>query len=1455
MNKFFLLILVSLFTLSAFANIDISISSPASQTLIIAYKANTDFNSAPFNIWNSQVFTIRWSNDLGANVITNTQNLSAFQFVLDGSTVDGNDGFYYQKFTAAMTNITVNMDANTALDVLEISLLNDDVCGGDFELVTDTPFVNSIFGTASVNNVLGEQFNVFDPALTADVTLNQSSVFQIWYEDADGDGKGTSSTTETDCEQPMGFVGNSDDCDDNDPNLPATPGTACDDGNNQTINDEIQSDGCTCEGVLVDCPTLNLNIGDPCDDGDATTDNDTVNANCDCEGTPTNCAGIGDADGDGICANVDCDDTDPEVTDAIGDTCNDGDPCTTNDVLDANCNCSGTFQDSDGDGTCDAEDICPGGPEPGTPCDDSEPTTTNDQITVDCDCQGTPTNCTGIGDADADGVCADIDCNDNDPQATGEMGAACDDGDPCTENDQIFVGCDCIGTFADDDGDGVCNAIDVCPGSPEPGMPCDDNDPNTFDDTVDPNCECIGVPDNCLNIGDADGDGICADIDCDDNDPQATDAIGAACNDGDPCTENDQIVAGCDCVGTFVDDDGDGVCNYEDQCPGGPEPSTPCDDGDPDTVNDQIAANCECEGTSTDCTGIGDADGDGICTDEDCDDNDPQATNVIGTACDDGDPCTENDQIVAGCDCVGTFADDDGDGVCNANDQCPDHPDPGQPCDDTDPNTINDQVDDNCECSGTPINCPGIGDNDNDGVCADVDCDDNDPQATAVIGAICDDGDPCTENDEVQSDCLCAGTYSDDDGDGVCNADDICPGFDDSQDSDGDGIPDGCDTPTGDPDCSDVNITTTNSSIEFTGLTAPIEILKVFDSSWTTVFTCFDNCGDAQTVSGLSSGTYYYTLDMYTENWQSICEQGEYITLGGGNPCQGQGGDSDNDGVCDDDDICPGYDDNQDSDGDGIPDGCDTPIGDPDCSDVNINPTNNSIEISGLTAPIEIIHVFSSSWATVFTCFDNCGAEQSVTGLGEGTYYVAVKMYTTDWIFICERTEYVMVGQAGPCMGQGGDSDGDGVCDNTDACPGYDDNDDSDGDGIPDGCDTPGGDPDCSDVNIVVTNNSIEITGLTAAIENVKLFDSNWSNVFTCFDNCGNAQTITGLSAGTYYIDIKMYEAGWQFICELGEYVDVGGGGDPCQGQGGDSDGDGVCDDDDICPGFDDNQDSDGDGIPDGCDTPGDPGCGDVNITSTSSSIEITGLTAPIEIVKIFDSSWATIFTCFDNCGGEQIVSGLSQGTYYVSVKMYTDSWGSICEMAEYVILGGGSNLVVLDAGTTASQQSRLNWSHYSTQAPLWYHVERSPDSLNFETILILPANGLANTPEHLSDLDRDPLKGVNYYRLKVIYEDGSTAYSAVVKVFFDPISDFEPIPNPATDMVQIYLKNYSGKAIELNIYNTLGHRLYHQRIDQVVDHLIPIDLKQQNIGGGVYMVTVVHKGRARAKRLVVARH
>ncbi len=400
------------------------------------------------------------------------------------------------------------------------------------------------------------------------------------------------------------------------------------------------------------CPT----VGDSCNDNNVCTTNDIINEDCECEGT------VLDSDEDGVCNandicaggddNLDSDgDGTPDYCDdcndnLAGSACNDGDSCTVNDRYDDECNCRGTFSDTDGDGVCDADDKCPGG---------------NDSL--DSDGDGIPNHCD--------------DCNSN------LAGTTCNDGNSCTSNDRYNSSCDCIGSLRDADGDGVCDSEDICPGG---------------NDNLDTDRD--GIPNHC--------------DDCNNN------LTGTACNDGDPCTSNDRYDTDCNCVGTFRDSDRDGVCDTEDICPGGND--------NIDTDRDGVPNHCD-----------------------DCDED------LVGQSCNDGNTCTTNDRYNASCDCVGTMLDADGDGVCDSDDECPGG---------------NDNLD--SDFDGIPDHCD--------------DCDNR------RVGTICNDNNPCTTNDRIDTNCNCVGTFRDSDRDGVCDADDVCPGGDDTLDSDRDGTPDACES-------------------------------------------------------------------------------------------------------------------------------------------------------------------------------------------------------------------------------------------------------------------------------------------------------------------------------------------------------------------------------------------------------------------------------------------------------------------------------------------------------------------------------------------------------------------------------------------------------------------------------------------------------------------------------------
>ncbi len=284
----------------------------------------------------------------------------------------------------------------------------------------------------------------------------------------------------------------------------------------------------------------------------------------------------------------------------VGETCDDGDACTINDVYDANCGCAGTFEDSDNDGVCDADDLCPG-------FDDTIDTNSNG-IPDGCEnvCSPFVTNFStnplthsGSGSSDAtvsiptdgqdvtftisginqklngkasrkyiehvvvtyvDGLgntqpydtfsganvsSVNIDIQEKVQSVTVNLSDELDGSTDSTMDISFSQVNYCINstppcTTPDADGDGVCDAEDQCPGQDDAliGTPCDDGDNCTIGETYDNSCNCSGGV-----FTDNDGDGFCIGDDPDDNNGCNPDSNSGACS---PCGDiiNDGFESG-----------------------------------------------------------------------------------------------------------------------------------------------------------------------------------------------------------------------------------------------------------------------------------------------------------------------------------------------------------------------------------------------------------------------------------------------------------------------------------------------------------------------------------------------------------------------------------------------------------------------------------------------------------------------------------------------------------------------------------------------------------------------------------------------------------------------------------------------------------------------------------------------------------------------------------------------
>jgi len=145
-------------------------------------------------------------------------------------------------------------------------------------------------------------------------------------------------------------------------------------------------------------------------------------------------------------------------------------------------------------------------------------------------------------------------------------------------------------------------------------------------------------------------------------------------------------------------------------------------------------------------------------------------------------PCVGHSNVITLPLAINACADSDGDGVCDADDNCPNDPNPLQENGDGDA--------DGDACDACPIDAND--DSDGDGVCDSDDVCPNDLNDDSDGDGICDSDDACPDD-----------ATNDTDGDGLCNKDDPCPN-DFNNDSDGDGVCDSQDNcPADNPDDSD----------------------------------------------------------------------------------------------------------------------------------------------------------------------------------------------------------------------------------------------------------------------------------------------------------------------------------------------------------------------------------------------------------------------------------------------------------------------------------------------------------------------------------------------------------------------------------------------------------------------------------------------------------------------------
>ncbi|MGF2411963.1 T9SS type A sorting domain-containing protein [Ferruginibacter sp.] len=121
-----------------------------------------------------------------------------------------------------------------------------------------------------------------------------------------------------------------------------------------------------------------------------------------------------------------------------------------------------------------------------------------------------------------------------------------------------------------------------------------------------------------------------------------------------------------------------------------------------------------------------------------------------------------------------------------------------------------------------------------------------------------------------------------------------------------------------------------------------------------------------------------------------------------------------------------------------------------------------------------------------------------------------------------------------------------------------------------------------------------------------------------------------------------------------------------------------------------------------------------------------------------------------------------------------------------------------------------LNWSSFNEVDIDHYAIERSLDAVVFTPLITIKGAGNNAGAWLYETEDRNPVTGINYYRVKVVDRSGAFIYSKTVSVKLSKnINQYLVVyPNPAQDFVKVKIAAMANEQYQLELFNAIGNRV-----------------------------------------------
>jgi hypothetical protein len=225
-----------------------------------------------------------------------------------------------------------------------------------------------------------------------------------------------------------------------------------------------------------------------------------------------------------------------------------------------------------------------------------------------------------------------------------------------------------------------------------------------------------------------------------------------------------------------------------------------------------------------------------------------------------------------------------------------------------------------------------------------------------------------------------------------------------------------------------------------------------------------------------------------------------------------------------------------------------------------------------------------------------------------------------------------------------------------------------------------------------------------------------------------------------------------------------------------------------------------------------DPGAGVYTLTAFSNDIFICKLSSEGDFVWALSYEGSTLdegLSLFCNAAGNVYATG-----YFKDLIDFDPGPGET--LLDYNT--GQTFIVNLTAGTTlpltllgfsgsiSATGNVLQWTTAQEINTSYFDIEWSSDGLHFKKVATQQASGFSTSAVDYNYLHNSAVNNNNYYRLKMVDNDGRYTYSAIIKLSTQlSNAGITVFPNPVTNRLQLNIQASKKEQVVFNLYSAAG--------------------------------------------------